>query len=153
MQNPGTGAKPDHSEAGEAGSTPAVVVHGADDVRHVLAAANGRAVTLLSAPGAAGFGGAAWFLAACAEARAIDTVVLDCADAPGRVLQALRAGARTVVFTGPPALAERLALVAREAGAMLLRARPGALDLAAPDAAARLPQWLSTKLTATRPDG
>ena len=125
------------------------MVHGAEDVRRVLAAANGRAVILLSAPGAAGFGGAAWFLAACAEARAIDTVVLDCADAPGRVLQALRAGARAVVFTGPQAMADRLDSIAREAGATLLRARPPALDLGAPGAAARLPQWLA----GTRGDG
>lgn len=149
MRNPETGAKPDHSEAREAGSTLAIVVHGAADVRRVLAAATGRGVTLLSAPGAACFGGAAWFLAACAEAPATARVVLDCADAPGRVLQALRAGARCVVFTGPPAMADRLDSIAREAGAVLLRTRPPALDLGEPGAAARLPQWLG----ATRPDG
>src|SRR5271166_1827472 len=80
---------------------PAVVIHGLPDTRTVLAC--GRPVTLLSAPGAALFAGCGWWRALIERARAehpglpIDDI-LDCADAPGLALGALRIGLRRIVL-------------------------------------------------------
>jgi hypothetical protein len=149
------GAGPDHREGAEAGSIAApfvaafVVVHGAAHARQAMAAAatHARAVRLLSAPGAAAYGGAAWFLACCAEAGGEALAVLDCGPEPGRVLQAMRVGLPAVVFTGTPAMSDTLAGIGRQAGCTLLRARPPALDMAAldldePGAAQRLEAFL-----------
>jgi len=102
----------------------AVIIHGWADARTALAAARGP-LTLVSAPGAGGYAGAAWFaaLAAQGEAAFPDVAqrwVLDCGDAPGHVLAALRAGVRSVVFTGAPEARERLAAAAAACGAALL---------------------------------
>lgn len=145
MACPEAGAGHDHRDGAEAGSIPAaawLVVHGAVHARQAMAAARGRKVSLLSAPGAAAYGGAAWFLACCAEAGGADLAVLDCGADPGRVLQAMRVGLPAVVFTGPTDLAETLAGIGRQAGCTLLRARPAALDLAEPGAARRLEAFL-----------
>jgi hypothetical protein len=153
MACPEASAGRDHREAAEAGSIPAafvpafVIVHGADHARHAMTVAKGRAVRLLSAPGAAAHGGAAWFLACCAEAGGEALAVLDCGPDAGRVLQAMRVGLRAVVFTGPAPLADTLAGIAQQAGCTLLRARPPALDMAAldmaePGAARRLEAFL-----------
>jgi hypothetical protein len=155
MACPEAGAGHDHREGAEAGSIPLacvpafVVVHGAEHARLAMAAAatHGRAVRLLSAPGAAGYGGAGWFLACCAEAGGQALAVLDCGAAPGRALQAIRAGLPAIVFTGPQKLADTLAPIAAQAGCTLLRARPPALDMAAldlakPGAARLLAAWL-----------
>jgi hypothetical protein len=147
MACPEAGAGCDHRERAEAGSIPAaawLVVHGAAHARLAMAAACGRPVRLLSAPGAAGYGGAAWFLACCAEAGGADLAVLDCGPDPGRVLQALRAGLPAVVFTGPATLADTLEGIAAQAGCTLLRARPPAFDMAAPGGARRLEAFLAS---------
>jgi hypothetical protein len=104
------------------------IIHGWAEAQAALAAARER-LTLVSAPGAGGHAGAAWFAALAAQgAAAFPAVaqrwVLDCADAPGHVLAALRAGVRGVVFTGAPDLRERLASVAAACGAELLATRP-----------------------------
>jgi hypothetical protein len=105
------------------------IIHGWADAQAALAAA-GRNLTLVSAPGAGGYAGAAWFAALAAQGEAAfphvaQRWVLDCADAPGHVLAALRAGVRAIVFTGAAELRERLAGVAAACGAALLEAAPG----------------------------
>jgi hypothetical protein len=126
---------------------PAVIVHSATDARRTLGL--GAAVTLVSAPGAALYAGAGWWVALMAAARAdhpgrnFDDV-LDCADAPGRAAEALRAGQRRLVLCGAtPALFERVRLMAEALGAEVLPEMPEALDLARPGAAQRLGDWLS----------
>src|SRR6185312_14818194 len=80
---------------------PAVVVHGLADAEMALAV--GRPVTLLSAEGAALYAGCLWWREMVARARAayprvpvID--VLDCADARGRALAAIRIGQRILIL-------------------------------------------------------
>lgn len=127
----------------------AVIVHGFEDARAALAAAGaGRVVTLLSAPGAAGYAGIGWWrtLVAAAREAAPDVAaedVLDCGDLAGIAAEALRAGCQAIVFTGNPAQAGRLAALAGLSGARLLRAAPPALDLALPGARRRLAAWLA----------
>lgn len=140
---------------------PAVVVHHPDDVAAALAAAGPRGVLLLSAPGAAGSLGAAWFLAMIEagigqaapgrEAPGPDVswlAVLDCGDAPGHALAALRAGVRRLILDpGCPAFAT-MAGAAAEAGATVWPARPpaldlGTLDLRRPRARRLLAAWLT----------
>jgi hypothetical protein len=132
---------------------PAVVVHGVGQAEAALAAAGARGVLLLSAPGAGGFAGAAWFLALVRAAAARHPSVahlaaLDCADAAGTALAALRHGARIVVLDGASPAFAAVAAAAAEAGATLLPARPpaldlGALDLARRDDLAKLRAWLA----------
>jgi hypothetical protein len=107
----------------------AVIIHGWADARTALAGARGR-LTLVSAPGAGGYAGAAWFAALAAQGQAAfprvaQRWVLDCADAPGHVLAALRAGVRAVVFTGAADARARLASIAASSGAELLEVVPG----------------------------
>jgi hypothetical protein len=126
---------------------PAVIVRGASDAAAVLAAAAGRRVLLLSTPEAAVVLGPAWWVAMIAAARsghpgAAATDALDCGQSAGLAQAALAAGARGVVFSGPEAQAARLGSVAAHAGALVLRARPEALDIAAYGALRKLPLWL-----------
>jgi hypothetical protein len=129
---------------------PALVVRGAAEARAALAFAAQRPVLLLSAPGAAGFLGApAWraLVAAAAQGAAVPDA-LCCADAPGHALAALRAGCRIVVLDGTTPAFGQVAAAAAEAGALLLPARPPALDLATIDLArprgqASLARWLA----------
>jgi hypothetical protein len=125
---------------------PCVTVH---NLSHAVAAlAPGRAVTLLSGEGAASYAGCGWWraLVAAARARHPDTPardILDCADAPGRAMEALRLGQPAVVlWRGSPAFAA-VAAAAAEGGAELLGERPPSLDLAAADGARRLAAWLA----------
>ncbi len=118
----------------------AVVIHGLDDARAAVAAAAalGRRLRLVSAPGAAGYAGAAWFRHVVAKAAAerpeVEVeAVIDCADAAGDVLGVLRDGARLVRFTGPPAVADKLAMIAAAHGAQLVTDEGPALDLAGID--------------------
>ena len=132
---------------------PAVTIHALDQAEAALSAAGPRGVLLLSAPGAGGFAGPGWFLAMVAEAGRRHPAVpwaaaLDCADAAGSALAALRAGARIIVLdVACPAFAA-VAAAAGEAGALLLPARPPALDLGRIDLGrrddlARLAAWLA----------
>ncbi len=126
---------------------PAVVVHSAGEVREALGPA--RPVTLVSAPGAALYAGAAWWLALMAVARADHPAsaafenILDCGDAPGRAAEALRLGQRRLVLSGvPPAISARIELMAAALDAEVLPRMPEALDLARPGAGRRLGAWL-----------
>jgi hypothetical protein len=134
---------------------PAVTVHGLAGARAALAAAGPRGVLLLSAIGAGGFAGAGWFLGVVAAAAAAHPGVphraaLDCADAAGTALMALRAGLRLVVLEGACPGFAAVSSAAAALGAQVLPARPPSLDLARIDLRrrddlARLAVWLATE--------
>ena len=128
---------------------PAIVVHGLPDLR--LATAPGLPVTLLSGPGAAIYAGCGWWRALMALGAGANPDILDCADAPGRAMEALRVGCRVLVLD--PAVPAWALVASRAAvvGATLLAERPLALDLAARGAARRVQAWLERDSTA--PDG
>ena len=123
---------------------PAVIIHG---LPHALAAlAPGRPVTLLSAPGAASYAGCAWWRAVVSAALAAHPGsaapdVLDCADAPGRALEALSVRCRLIVLHPCPAWAD-IAGRAQSCGARLLADAPPALDLGWRGEERRLAAWL-----------
>jgi hypothetical protein len=124
---------------------PSVIVHGLADAETALAP--GVPLTLLSAPGAALYAGCGWWQALIEAARAAfpETEaddLLDCADAPGRALEALRIGLRGLVLDPLCPAFPEVARIAAACGARLLRAAPPALDLAERGAARRLPVWL-----------
>ncbi len=132
---------------------PAVVVHGFGQARTAMLA--GPAVTLLSSQGAALFAGAGWWKALAAAARAsapgcemVD--LLDCADAPGRAMEALRIGLRGIVLDPACPAFAAVQDVALQCGARLLSSRPAALDLAEPGAERRLAAWLRGDSDAAR---
>lgn len=123
---------------------PAVIIHALPHALSVLAA--GCPVTLLSAPGAASYAGCGWWravvTAALAEypgASAPD--VLDCADAPGRALEALSLRCRLIVLQPGPAWPD-VAGRAESCGARLLAAAPPALDMGRRGEDRRLAAWL-----------
>ncbi len=124
---------------------PAVVVHRIEDARTALAP--GLPVTLLSAPGAALYAGCGFWRALIGLCRTEHPEVyapdiLDCADASGYALAALRLG-QPALALAPDALSRAaVAAIAAEAGALLLEAPPPALDLARPGAERRLMDWL-----------
>ena len=118
----------------------AIVIHGLPHARQALAP--GRPVTLLSAPGAASYAGCLWWRALVAAAGTPFPDILDCADAPGRALEAMAIGCRAVVLLPCPAwstVADRAAAQ----GVTLLAARPDALDLAQPGASRHIAAWLA----------
>ncbi len=125
---------------------PAVIVHDLTDVKAALAP--GLPVTLLSAPGAALFAGCLWWRemialgrAAFPETEAVD--VLDCADASGEAMGALRSGVcRLVLWADAPGW-DAVAAIAGRQGGFVLRQAPLALDLARRNAIRRLDGWLS----------
>ena len=151
----GTGQRQPHRAESEAGGgdPPAVTVHAAAEAALALSLAGKHGVLLLSAPGAAGYLGPAWFLAMVAAAvAAVPGVphkpVLDCADAPGQALGALRAGLRDLVLDSAcPAFAQ-VEAAAAALGGRLRRVRPASLDLGPLElsragARAKLAKWLS----------
>lgn len=127
-----------------------VEIHGLADalIAAEAAAALGVPLMLLSAPGAGAYAGAGWWLGLVEAVRQAQPglaveAVLDCADRPGAVLAALRAGVRSVVFTGAAEAAAALADIAGQTGATLLTGRPEALGLRGRrDAAAACRAWL-----------
>ena len=132
---------------------PAVIVHGLADAQTALAL--GKPLTLLSAPGAAGFAGCLWWqglvMAALAGAPSnAVTDILDCADISGLALAAIRSGvSRLVLWPGAPGHAAVTAIAERQGGFVLTRA-PVALDMARSDAIRRLPDWLHEVSTGGR---
>jgi hypothetical protein len=135
---------------------PAVVVHGAADIRAVLATAT--PVTLLSGPGAVLYAGSGWWRALVAQARAEHPTVplddiLDCADASGLALGALRIGQRLLVLAPDAPGWQSVASVAASVGGAVLGARPEALDMAERGAARRLQAWLQLRTSQGDRDG
>jgi hypothetical protein len=123
----------------------AVIVHGLADARAALAP--GIPVTLLSAPGAALFAGCVWWREMVALARAsyqhtpaID--ILDCADASGLAIGALRSGVcRLVLWPDAPGWSA-VAAIAEGLGGFVLSQAPVALDLSHRNALRQLVAWL-----------
>lgn len=136
-------------------AAPAVIVHDAAQAEAALAAAGPRGVLLLSAPGAAGSLGAAWFLALVAQAaraqpQARHWAALDCGDAPGHALAAIRAGARLLILDPACPAFACITEAATEAGARIWPARPPAMDLARVDpqragGRRKLAEWLAAE--------
>ncbi|MBD0271149.1 MAG: hypothetical protein ICV73_04385 [Acetobacteraceae bacterium] len=142
---------------------PAVVVHTPAQARAALeTAGSGRGVLLLSAPAAAGSIGAAWFLALVAQAvppslgaageRPVPPhwAALDCGNAPGFALAALRAGVRVLVLDPSVPAFPAVAAAAGEVGGEVWPERPPALDLGRLDlrrldgrGRGRLAEWLT----------
>jgi hypothetical protein len=124
---------------------PAVIVHGLNDAKAALAL--GVPVTLLSAPGAALFAGCLWWREVVVAARAgfprTETVdILDCANASGMAMGALRSGVcRLVLWPDAHGWAGVAAIAERQGGFVLAQA-PAALDLAHRNAIRRLDGWL-----------
>jgi hypothetical protein len=103
-----------------------IIVHSLEHALAALAAAAalGKPVTVRSAAGAGASAGPRWFVALVAEAArahpgARYDAVIDCADEPGAVLAALRAGCARVRFTGGAAMRAKLAEIAAASGAEL----------------------------------
>jgi hypothetical protein len=130
-----------------------IIIHGIDDAKTAAAAARslGIGIRLVSAPGAASYGGAAWFAEIIKDVRsefpdvAIDAV-LDCGDAAGHAMAALRVGITSIRYTGPRRVRDKLKLLAIEYGAALIDCDEPALDMSL----SRHPEadclnWLSEK--------
>ncbi len=126
---------------------PAVIVHGADHAHAALAPR--LPVTLLSAPGAALYAGVGWWRALVAQAASTEPPppdILDCADASGRALEALRHGQRLLVLRAAHLHERVFADIAERAarqGGLVFATAPPALDLAARGADRCLHAWLS----------
>ncbi len=130
---------------------PCIVVHSLDHARAALAAAAaaGGGVILLSAPGAAAYAGAGWFREVVARARdefpdVPMTAILDCGDAVGIALGALRAGVAAISLTAPDPVRKKVVAIARQHGARLIERPTGpCLDLADhADALAASQRWV-----------
>ncbi|MFV3128743.1 hypothetical protein [Niveispirillum sp. KHB5.9] len=114
-------AQPDWSAA------PAVRVDGLVAGQMVLEIADGRPVRLVSDVGITGLAGAGWWAglqqAWAHTAKGPFRAILDCADLPGLVLSALRAGCTDIAFTPAPAtpqgVNDRLTSLAEAHGARL----------------------------------
>jgi hypothetical protein len=127
---------------------PAVIVNGRDDAVAALRGARGAPITLLSAPGAVLFAGCLWWREVVRQARAIvpdanATDILDCADASGLAVSALRLGQQAVVLSDQAPGYSSVLAIAHDLGAQVLPMAPPALDLAERGAARRLDAWLA----------
>jgi hypothetical protein len=132
------------------GGYPAVVIHGSTDMRRVLAI--GYPITLLSAPGAALYAGCGWWRALIEHARhaypsSLFEDILDCADASGLALGALRAGQRRLVLTRTAPGWAAVAAIAQSLGGKVLGSRPPSLDMADAPTECRLHNWLQEQTT------
>jgi len=110
-------------------------VHSLAHARAALMAAReaGRIVILDSPAGAAGWHGIGWWrrlVRALAEEFGDVATVLDCGDAPGHALAALRAGCRGIRLRAAAATLSRVGGIAAALGATVEDAPPtGVLDL------------------------
>jgi hypothetical protein len=126
-------------------SSPAVVVHGIDHARGALRP--GLPVLLLSGPGIGVFAGCGWWRALIRAATGEfpgtpATDLLDCANAPGPAMAALRIGQRGLVLSGSCPGFAAVSAAAAALGAYVLADRPVALDLAVRGGGRRLEAWL-----------
>ena len=122
----------------------AVIVHGL--AMAVLALDAGRETgcpaILLSAPGAGVYAGVGWWRALMLQAGA-GLNILDCGLAPGRALEALRAGQKHLVLKADPRVWADIAGRALDCRATLYAAPPPALDLGERGSSRRLGAWLT----------
>lgn len=109
-----------------------IIIHSLAHAEAALAAAAARGVpvTLASAPGAARAVGPGWFKALIEQAQERHptvevTAILDCADEPGAVMAALRAGLKHLRFDGADEVRAKLA----EMGADFAPSADEVLDL------------------------
>jgi hypothetical protein len=116
------------------------MIHGLADAKQALAP--GRPVTLLSAPGAASYAGCRWWLELLAAAAATGPALLDCGDAPGRAMEALKCGVNGIVLQCEQPVFQAVAGLAAAQGTILLATAPPSLDLSAPGASRLLAAWL-----------
>ena len=124
---------------------PAVMIHRIEDARAALAP--GLPVTLLSGPGAAIYAGCGFWRALIGLCRAEHPVVyapdiLDCGDASGYAIAALRVGQPALVLSSAAPGRGAVAAIAAEMDAVVLQMRPPALDLARRGAERHLADWL-----------
>lgn len=122
-----------------------MVIHSLADAR--LALAPGRPVTLLSGSGVALYAGCGWWQALLRRVRAEFPQVpiadfLDCADASGQALAALRIGLRHLILHPGAPGRPRVVTIIAGLGGVLLSERPAALDLADPASRHRLHEWV-----------
>ena len=115
-------------------------MHDLREARAAFAAAAelGVPITVMSAPGAAASLGVGYFAAMIGAARTefptvTATAVLDCGDAPGLALAALRQGIDAVRVEAPARVRAKLADIAGQQGGALVAGRVAALDLAGVD--------------------
>jgi len=121
------------------GETPAIIIHNFSQAQAALAAAHeaNKSVALWSAPGAGCYAGAGWWrglldlLTQAQPGHGHYTSVLDCSDAPGFVMAAIRAQVPGIYFSGMPDITQKLSDMATAQGLGLVTVRPKALDLAA----------------------
>lgn len=104
-------------------------------------------MTLLSARDAALFAGPLWWRELIAAARSAHPAtpaldMLDCADAPGQAMAALRIGQRLLVLDPACPAFPAVKKAAAGLGARVLPAPPPALDLNNPAERRRLARWL-----------
>jgi hypothetical protein len=127
------------------------IVHGLGHVTAAIEAARAAGVshlTLVTARGAPDFAGALWCVEL--ERRAREQAgglalafIVDCADRPGRALEALACGASCVALGARADVFARVATIASATGAALIAAAPSGLDFAAVPlpATAALARW------------
>ena len=133
----------------------AIVVHGRAQACLVLR--QGAPVALISAVGAASLGGPGWWralvddvCAACPKTPCID--ILDCADAPGLAMAALRLGQRHLILWPDCPAFEAVRSAAASIGAIVYNVRPPALDMADRQAMRQLAEYLRPKIPGAPPD-
>lgn len=123
---------------------PAVTIHGIAHARMAMRPA--MPVTLVSGPGAALYAGAGWWKAlidlVAAESGRSVPALLDCADAPGVAMGALRIGLGGIILQCDGPAFAAVAAIAHAQAAIVLPHPPPSLDLAQPGAAHRLAEWL-----------
>jgi hypothetical protein len=114
----------------------AIVIHSLDHALAATAAADVLAVplTLISAAGAAGYLGAPVFAAIIAETRRAHpavtlTAILDCGDAPGDALNAIRHGTPVIRIALPVSLRRKVEDIAAQSGTSVDREAWDILDL------------------------
>ena len=127
------------------GQYPAVVVHSLADARVVLV--HRAPVILLSGEAAALYAGCGWWRALTEAARAEFPAVpiadlLDCGDASGQALAAVRIGLRRLILWPDAPGRAKVAAIVADLDGVLLAERPPALDLADPANRRRIQEWV-----------
>lgn len=100
-------------------------------------------VLLISAPGAGLYGGCLWWQKLLEAAEFKGLALLDCGDAPGRAMEAIRLGVSGVVLACEPALFAAVAAFGAAQSVVVLAERPEALDLGVRGAVRQLQAWLA----------
>jgi hypothetical protein len=132
--------------------TRAVMVRNRSEAVEAMRAAamSGNSLMIVSPPGAALFAGPIWFRALIRATRAESGVdadvifVLDCGDAPGAALAAIRARVEAIAFRGTRSVRARLAAIARRAGVAMHVPPANAFDMTRNRGSEALLAWFSS---------